>query len=119
MDNFVAPKTLAQLPTIWADPLTPICLSQGQTEGWSIGWRWHPDRVFNITKIQEWLQGLGWRRAKLVILSKSGWVSGNALDGGEIAWTPSEWRKDSRLELIFAEPQNEALLGAQLAACLV
>lgn len=119
VDNFVAPKTLAQLPTIWADPLTPICLSQGQTEGWSIGWRWHPDRVFDIPKIQEWLQGLGWRRAKLVILSKSGWVSGNALDGGEIAWTPSEWRKDSRLELIFTEPQNEARLGAQLAACLV
>ncbi|MGH8416061.1 MAG: CobW family GTP-binding protein [Pseudomonas sp.] len=118
VDNFVAPKTLTQLAPIWADPLTPICLSQGQAEGWSIGWRWHPDQVFDASKIQQWLHGLGWRRSKLVIHSASGWVSGNALDGGEIVWATSEWRKDSRLELIFAEPQDEALLNAQLAACL-
>lgn len=118
VDNFVAPKTLTQLAPIWADPLTPICLSQGQAEGWSVGWRWHPDQVFDASKIQQWLHGLGWRRSKLVIHSASGWVSGNALDGGEIVWATSEWRKDSRLELIFAEPQDEALLNAQLAACL-
>ena len=118
VDNFVAPKTLTQLAPIWADPLTPICLSQGQAEGWSIGWRWHPDQVFDASKIQQWLHGLGWRRSKLVIHSASGRVSGNALDGGEIVWATSEWRKDSRLELIFAEPQDEALLNAQLAACL-
>lgn len=118
VDNFVAPKTLTQLAPIWADPLTPICLSQGQAEGWSIGWRWHPDQVFDASKIQQWLHGLGWRRSKLVIHSASGWVSGNALDGGEIVWATSEWRKDSRLELIFAEPQDEALLNAQVAACL-
>jgi len=116
--NFIAPKTLAQLPAVWADPMTPIGLSQGQAEGWSIGWRWHPDRVFNASKVQQWLQALEWRRAKLVILSDSGWVSGNALEGGEVLWSPSEWRKDSRLELIFAEPQDEVLLSAQLRQCV-
>jgi G3E family GTPase len=116
--NFIAPKTLAQLPAVWADPMTPICLSQGQAEGWSIGWRWHPDRVFNASKVQQWLQALKWRRAKLVIHSDSGWVSGNALEGGEVLWSPSEWRKDSRLELIFAEPQDEVLLSAQLRQCV-
>ncbi len=118
VDNFVAPKTLAQLPAVWADPMTPICLSKGQAEGWSIGWRWHPDRLFDASKVQQWLQSLEWRRAKLVIHSASGWVSGNALQESELQWAPSEWRKDSRLELIFAAPQDEAELSAQLAKCL-
>ena len=118
VDNFVAPKTLAQLPAVWADPMTPICLSQGQAEGWSIGWRWHPDRLFDASKVQQWLQSLEWRRAKLVIHSASGWVSGNALLDSELQWAASEWRKDSRLELIFAAPQDEAELSAQLAKCL-
>jgi len=98
--------------------MMPICLSQGQAEGWSIGWRWHPDRLFDASKVQQWLQSLEWRRAKLVIHSASGWVSGNALLESELQWAPSEWRKDSRLELIFAAPQDEAELSAQLAKCL-
>jgi G3E family GTPase len=118
VDNFVAPKTLAQMPAVWTDPMLPICRSQGQAEGWSIGWRWHPDRVFDASKVQTWLQRLDWRRAKMVIHSQAGWVSGNVLDGGELIWASSEWRKDSRLELIFAEPQSEAQLSAGLASCL-
>jgi hypothetical protein len=98
--------------------MTPICLSQWQAEGWSIGWRWHPDRVFDAQKVQKWLQTLEWRRAKLVIHSRTGWISGNALEGATLTWSPSEWRKDSRLEMIFASPQDEATLNAQLAACL-
>ncbi|WP_296260671.1 MULTISPECIES: CobW family GTP-binding protein [unclassified Pseudomonas] len=118
VDNFVAPKTLAELPPVWVDPSKPLCLSQGQLEGWSIGWRWHPDQVFDVQKIRDWLQGLDWRRAKLVIHSQTGWLSGNALDSGEIVWKGSEWRKDSRLELIFTQPQDQARLNAQLAMCV-
>lgn len=118
-DNFVAPKTLAELPPVWIDQLKPICLSQRQPEGWSIGWRWHPDRVFDAEQIGKWLLGQAWRRAKLVIHSRTGWLSGNALDSGEMVWKPSEWRRDSRLELIFAEPQDEGQLSVQFAACLV
>jgi G3E family GTPase len=118
VSSVAVPRTLGQLPAVWADPMTPICLSQGQAEGWSIGWRWHPDRVFDARKVEEWLQSLDWRRAKLVIHSPPGWVSANALEGGALTWSPSEWRKDSRLELIFPSPQDEAGLNAQLAACL-
>ena len=119
VDNFVAPKGLAQLPAIWTDPRQPICLSQGQAEGWSIGWRWHPSQQFELMRVQQWLNSLGWRRAKLVIHSNAGWLSGNALDGAAIHWQTSEWRRDSRLELIFTAPQDEAALQAGLAACLL
>ena len=119
VDNFVTPRTLAQLPAVWTDPMTPICLSQAQAQGWSIGWRWHPERVFDASKMRNWLQSLDWQRAKLVIHSQRGWISGNALDGGEFAWLASEWRKDSRVELIFSEPQDPGLLSAQLADCIV
>lgn len=119
VDNQVAPKGLAQLPAIWTDPRQPICLSQGQSEGWSIGWRWHPSQRFELMRVQQWLNSLAWRRAKLVIHSNAGWLSGNALDGSAIHWQNSEWRRDSRLELIFTEPQDEAVLQAGLAGCVL
>jgi hypothetical protein len=55
----------------------------------------------------------------MVIHSERGWVSSNALSGDDLSWTPSEWRKDSRLELIFDCPQDEAALQRAMAACLV
>jgi G3E family GTPase len=118
VDNLVEPKTLAALPAVWTDPRVPICMSQGQAEGWSIGWRWHPDQHFDAQKVIAWLSGLAWRRAKLVFHSERGWVSGNALEGEKVEWSASEWRRDSRLELIFAEQQDQAALQTGLAACL-
>ncbi|MNZ95919.1 hypothetical protein D3C78_1150930 [compost metagenome] len=65
-----------------------------------------------------WLAGLSWRRAKLVLHGEAdGWYSANALDGAALAWRTSEWRKDSRLELIFAQAQDGTALQAGLAAC--
>ncbi|MGV8916848.1 MAG: CobW family GTP-binding protein [Pseudomonas sp.] len=119
VDNPLPPKGLAQMPAIWTDPRQPICLSQGQAEGWSIGWRWHPSQQLELMRVQQWLNSLEWRRAKLVIHSNAGWLSGNALDGAAIHWQNSEWRRDSRLELIFAEPQDEDLLKSGLAACVL
>ena len=117
VDNFEVPKGLAQIPAIWSDPALPICLSQGQEGGWSIGCRWHPSQRFHAERLQHWLSGLDWRRAKLVIHSTQGWVSANAVDNDVLAWQPSEWRRDSRIELIFSEPQAVAALQAALAAC--
>ena len=37
VDNFVASKGVAQMPAVWSDPALPICLSQAQEGGWSIG----------------------------------------------------------------------------------
>ncbi|WP_419712752.1 CobW family GTP-binding protein [Pseudomonas sp. NFX224] len=117
VDNFVMPKPLAQLPGIWTDPTLPIRLSQAQEGGWSIGWRWHPSQTFDAALVGRWLESLVWRRAKLVIHSSSGWVSANALDNSVLAWQPSEWRQDSRIELIFNESQDVDVLQRGLADC--
>jgi G3E family GTPase len=117
MDNFIVPKGLAQMPAIWTNPSLPICLSQEQEGGWSIGWRWHPSQTFDVALIVQWLESLCWRRAKLVIHSADGWVSANALDNSELEWKPSEWRQDSRIELIFSQPQEVDSLQRVLADC--
>jgi Ni2+-binding GTPase involved in maturation of urease and hydrogenase len=117
VDNFVVPKGLAQMPAIWTDPKLPICLSQAQEGGWSVGWRWHPSQIFDAVLIGKWLERLEWRRAKLVIHSTEGWVSANALDNSLLDWQISEWRRDSRIELIFSEPQAVPELQEGLAGC--
>jgi hypothetical protein len=119
VDNFVVPKGLAQMPAIWTDPTLPICLSQAQEGGWSVGWRWHPSQIFDSVLIGEWLERLEWRRAKLVIHSVEGWVSANALDNSLLDWQPSEWRRDSRIELIFSEQQAVEELQEGLVECRV
>ncbi len=111
------PDNAASRATVWLDPSQPICQSGGQADGWSIGWRWHPSQQFELMRVQTWLASLRWRRAKLVLHTNAGWLSGNALNGEPIHWQSSEWRKDSRLELIVAEPQDEQVLSAAFAAC--
>ena len=117
VDNFIAPKGLAQMPAVWPDPARPICLSQEQDDGWSIGWRWHPGQRFDSARLGRWLESLVWRRAKLVIHSDGGWLSANALDNATLAWQPSEWRQDSRIELIFSGPQPVDSLQRSLDHC--
>ncbi|KAF1028361.1 MAG: Zinc-binding GTPase YeiR [Pseudomonas sp.] len=117
VDNFEVPKGLAQMPAIWSDPALPICLGQAQEGGWSIGWRWHPSQQFNLQRVQAWLESLVWRRAKLVIHSSEGWRSCNAVDNSTLAWQASEWRRDSRVELIFSEAQDIPALQQALANC--
>jgi G3E family GTPase len=119
VDNFIAPAGLAQMPAIWTDPMQPICLSQQQEGDWSIGWRWHPSQRFDATRVMHWLESLDWQRAKLVIHSTEGWVSANAVDNSDLRWQPSEWRRDSRIELIFSEPQDTTALQNALAGCRV
>lgn len=102
---------------VWRSADEPICLIQNQPEGWSIGWRWHSSQRFDLLAIQQWLATLPWRRAKLVLQTNAGWLSANALQGQALHWQNSEWRKDSRLELIFSSAQDEAALRAGMAAC--
>lgn len=117
----------AELPTaapglvqIWRNVAEPICQVQDQAEGWSIGWRWHPSQHFDLAQVSRWLQNLGWRRAKAVLHGAEGWHSLNALQGHVLeAWGPSEWRKDSRLELIFDQAQDVAALSAAFANCRI
>ncbi len=117
LDNL--PTGSASLPPLWRSPSEPICQVQQQAEGWSIGWRWHPSQQFNLLRVQQWLSGLPWRRAKLVLHSNAGWLSANALNGQALHWQNSEWRKDSRLELIFTEAQEVSALQVGFAACVL
>jgi G3E family GTPase len=111
------PAAAAVLPQLWRSPNEPICQIQQQAEGWSIGWRWHPSQQFELMRIQQWLSGLPWYRAKLVLHSNAGWLSANALKGQALHWQNSEWRKDSRLELIFSAAQGVSALQTAFAAC--
>ncbi|UVK88430.1 CobW family GTP-binding protein [Pseudomonas sp. B21-051] len=119
VDNLVVPQGAGPIPALWSDPAVPICLSQAQEGGWSIGWRWHPGQTFDTQRLSRWLQSLDWRRAKLVIHSAEGWVSANALDNAGLDWQPSEWRRDSRIELIFADAQSIDALQSGLTQCRV
>ncbi|MDH1263777.1 CobW-like GTP-binding protein [Pseudomonas sp. GD03944] len=112
-----APKAREPLPQVWRTAEEPICQVQQQVEGWSIGWRWHPSQRFELMQVQQWLMALPWRRAKLVLHSNAGWLSANALDGQALHWQNSEWRKDSRLELIFEAPQDAEALSAGFSRC--
>jgi G3E family GTPase len=87
-------------------------------EGWSKGWLVPPEQVIDIHKVEAFLQTWPWVRAKAIIHTQSGWRSTNLLPGGPITWRSSEWRKDSRLELIFDHPQHNEQLNEQWAACL-
>ncbi|MFG0410838.1 CobW family GTP-binding protein [Pseudomonas sp. FYR_11] len=104
---------------VWADPTQPVCLAQQGEGGWSIGWRWHPSQQFYPQRLSTFLQNLPWRRAKGVIHSPEGWQGFNGLNGGLPAWQPSEWRRDSRIELIFDQAQSQAALQAALRECCI
>lgn len=106
------------LPTTWKDPTQPILLHASGDGGWSIGWRWHPSQRFDTTAVHAWLGNLAWRRAKCVLHGDSGWKAGNGLHGELAPWTDSHWHQDSRLELIFAEPQDVEALDQGLQRCL-
>ncbi|WP_263143594.1 GTP-binding protein [Pseudomonas sp. RIT-PI-AD] len=116
-DGLALPPAAAPLPLLWSDPEQPLCQVQDSAEGWSIGWRWHPSQAFERDAVARWLAGLAWRRAKAVLRDGSAWWSANALDGAALAWRPSEWRKDSRLELIFPRAQSATTLSRDFAAC--
>lgn len=84
---------------------------------WSIGWQLDPHRLVDLERIEHMLEQWPWKRAKMIIHSSDGWVSANLLPGQEMKWRTTEWRKDSRLELIFDEPQPSARLEEAWAAC--
>ncbi|CAI3810995.1 Zinc-binding GTPase YeiR [Pseudomonas sp. MM223] len=104
---------------LWTDPSQPICLAQQGEGGWSIGWRWHPAQQFYPQRLQAFLRSWPWRRAKGVIHSVDGWQSFNGLNGDMPIWQRSDWRRDSRIELIFDQPQSQPALQAGLSECRV
>ena len=119
VDNSLIYKDFNHIGSVFSDPGTPVVMTQSQAEGWSVGWRWHASRQFDLGLLQQWLESLNWRRAKLVIRGSQGWFSSNSVDNSVAPWKSSEWRKDSRLELIFDQPQDLELLRSGLDSCLL
>lgn len=78
---------------------------QEQAEGWSIGWCFDKAYIFDKQRLIGWLAESSWIRAKLVVQTPQGWLSVNAIDKSSLQWKISDWRKDSRIELIFIKQQ--------------
>jgi len=116
VDN-VIPDGKAPVSALWTDPTQPLCSYQQAADGWSIGWRFHPQQRLDLARLQAFLEGLEWRRAKMVVHGAQGWRSANALAGQALTWEESAWRKDSRIELIFVEAQDHAALERGMLDC--
>ncbi|WP_417660819.1 CobW family GTP-binding protein [Pseudomonas sp.] len=113
------PEGVAPPVEIWRKHDQPIRQIHDKPEGWSIGWRWHPGQQFELSRLQHWLLALPWQRAKLIVHSDAGWLSANALTNQPLHWQQSEWRKDSRIELIFKQAQDVDALSQGLSLCLL
>ncbi|QQP84414.1 GTP-binding protein [Entomomonas asaccharolytica] len=87
-----------------------VCHMQEQREEWSIGWQFQPHYCFDKLKLDNWLKQYQWLRAKLVVHTNHGWLSVNAVAEDTAPWKATEWRKDSRIELIFTSKQTGQLL---------
>lgn len=95
-------------------------LDTPSTGYWSLGWQWSAEQRWDRKKLEDSLAALPWIRAKLIIHTPEGWYSANAVAGAAWGFTPSEWRKDTRLELIFAQPYpKDSVLALIQQALLV
>lgn len=86
---------------------------------WATSWKVPPQSQLSLDKLEHFLSVWPWIRAKAIVHTLDGWRSANLLPGQPLAWRGTEWRKDSRLELIFAQPQNQFELEQGWAACLI
>ena len=118
VDNSLIYNDFNQIDSVFIDPRTPIVMTHQQAQGWSVGWRWHPSRQFDLLALQHWLKSLNWCRAKLLVHAQSGWFSANCVENAFEGWKNSEWRTDSRIELIFERPQDLNLLLLGLEKCV-
>jgi G3E family GTPase len=95
-------------------PLRQIHEADGR---FAVGWRFHHSWQFDRQAFQKWLDRLpALLRAKAILHSDEQWWSFNQADTqGE--WRVSEWRKDSRVELIFDAAVDAAALESDLTNC--
>ncbi|MGQ4876998.1 CobW family GTP-binding protein [Billgrantia sp. LNSP4103-1] len=101
-------------------PGKPLQESQRALGYDSLGWRWHPQDIFDLDRLTRVLDrmpvGL---RMKGILHTNAGWKLYNR-GQGSASLAPSAWRKDSRLEVIGARgmPPAAELLEALQACCI-
>ncbi|CDF81631.1 hypothetical protein PKB_0252 [Pseudomonas knackmussii B13] len=111
------PAAMNEIPVLLTreTPIRQVHVEDGRS---AVGWRLHRDCRFHRDAVDNWLASLGdLVRAKAVLHCAEGWLSCNRVSGDE-AWQPSAWRKDNRVELIFATDADPDALEAGLLACL-
>jgi hypothetical protein len=97
----------------------PIRQIHEAEDRFAIGWRFHRDRLFKREMLVEWIAELpALLRAKAVLhIADHEWQSYNFAMAAEGEWRNSEWRRDSRIELIFETPMDATVLEADLLKC--
>ncbi|MBD9514768.1 CobW family GTP-binding protein [Pseudomonas sp. PDM22] len=97
-------------------PLRQVRVEEGRQ---AVGWRFHRDWRFRTAELDAWLAGLpGLLRAKAVLHGEDAWLACNRTVG-PAPWTPSAWRKDSRIELILAAELDPQALQTDLLRCAI
>ncbi|QRY80727.1 GTP-binding protein [Pseudomonas sp. PDNC002] len=97
-------------------PLRQVRLDEGRQ---AVGWRFHRDWSFRIAELDAWLAGLpGLLRAKAIVHDEGNWLALNRTHE-PAPWTPSAWRKDSRIELILAAELDAQALQDGLLRCAI
>lgn len=97
-------------------PLRQVRVEDGRQ---AVGWRFHRDWRFRTAELDAWLAGLpGLLRAKAVLQGEGAWLACNRTVG-PAPWTPSAWRKDSRIELILAAELDPQALQDGLLRCAI
>lgn len=107
------------LQGVWTDRTRPLIAVHEDGAAWSWGGRWHPAQQFSLACVTKVLASLATTRAKAVIHSSEGWMSFNGVRNDRTAWQCSEWRKDSRIELIFPQAHSSEALANLFSQCLV
>lgn len=107
---------LPDMPVLWRTTQDWHCMVQSMNANHSIGWRMHPDVLFDPEALLSWLATQRWIRAKGVVHTTGGWMAFNALPGETIAWQHSGWNKDNRIELLTAQRPDQVALQNSLRA---
>jgi G3E family GTPase len=104
------------MPELWLNPAHWLCAHQLQQAPYSLGWRMSPQQQFSLAKLQGWLAGASWQRAKGIVHTDQGWKAFNLAPGAAMAWVDSPWRQDNRLELIITDSTRVTALEQGLRA---
>ena len=101
----------ASAPTGGTIPIGVACggrrWSTRAGDGFGVAWQWPADAVFERRALLRWAERVavlpGLLRAKAVFRTQRDWYFWQHARGGD-TWEPSGWRRDNRVECLFADP---------------